>query len=204
MWKLLAGDGRCGLPSFCMWSIPRITVSASAAALLLSGCAPTAHIAGPAPQSISTPIFANEDEALAAATKAYAAYSSASDAVTREGGQQGERIAKFVSMEQLARELKGFEYYRQKSLFSRGNTKFDSVRIENYSGTAAGDFELTIYLCSDVSGIRLLNSARADVTPVDLPNRSPLEVGFELGKDSQTQLVVSRSEIWSGTDFCAT
>ena len=172
-------------------------------AFVLVGCVPTTTPEGPAaPRPSATPVFATEAEALAAATEAYAAYSKASDSVTFDGGKRPDRIAKFVSPEQLKRELKGFLYYEDNSLSSRGNSKFDSVSIESFSGQSKSNFDLSVYLCSDVSSIRLFDSTGADVTPQDLPRRSPLEVGFELGDDSHEELIVSRSESWTGNDFC--
>lgn len=186
-----------------MWTIPRISGAALAVVLLLSGCVPTPASTSPAPSPTATPVFASEAEALAAATKAYAAYSMASDGVTADGGDDPQRIAPFVSMEQLARELKGFAYLKDNSLSSVGQTKFDSVQIESYSGRSKSSFELSIYVCSDVSAIRLINAAGDDVTPVDLPNRSPLSVGFELGTAPQGELIVSRSDSWTGRNFCS-
>jgi hypothetical protein len=99
--------------------------------------------------------------------------------------------------------LQGFAYFKDNSLSSVGQTKFDSVHIESYSDFSESAFELSIYLCSDVSAIRLVNAAGDDVTPVDLPNRSPLAVGFELGKAPQEKLIVSRSDSWTGRNFCS-
>jgi hypothetical protein len=186
-----------------MWIIPRISCAALAVALLLSGCVPTPTPPSSTPKPTATPVFASEAEALAAATKAYAAYSAASDAVTSQSGINPERISRFVSDNQLMRELKGFKYFRDKAVSSVGNTKFDSVRIESYSGAAATSFELSVYLCSDVSSIRLVDSMGADVTPPNLPNRSPLEVGFDLGSGPKEKLIVSRSDSWTGTDYCS-
>ena len=203
MWKLLAKRALGALPSIVMWIIARASAAAVAVALVLVGCVPTTSPASPAPRPSTTPVFATEAEALAAATKAYAAYSEASDSVTFDGGKRPDRIAKFVSPEQLKRELKGFLYYKVNSLSSRGNSKFDSVRLESLIGHTKSDFDLSVYLCSDISSIRLFDSTGADVTPLDLPKRSPLQVGFEVRADSREELIVSRSESWTGNDFCA-
>ncbi len=186
-----------------MWIIARVSGAALVAALVLVGCVPTTTPASTAPKPTATPVFATEAEALAAATKAYAAYSKASDSVTFDGGKRPDRISRFVSSEQLTRELKGFLYYKENSVSSRGTSKFDSVRIESFAGQSRGNFELSVYLCSDVSTIRLVDSAGVDVTPQDLPRRSPMEVGFELGDRSHEKLIVSRSESWTGNDYCS-
>ncbi|QNE46253.1 hypothetical protein F1C58_04565 [Glaciihabitans sp. INWT7] len=183
--------------------IPRIFVATVAVTLMLSGCVPATPSASTPPKPTATPVFASEAEALAAATKAYAAYSAASDMVTSQGGANPERISPFVSVNQLSRELKGFKYYEENAVSSVGNTKFDSVRIETYSGAAQKDFELSVLLCSDISAIRLVDSSGTNITPANVPNRSPLEVGFELGAPPKAKLIVSRSDSWTGTDFCS-
>ena len=186
-----------------MWIIARASAAAFAVALLLVGCVPTNTPASPAPKPSATPVFATEAEALAAATEAYAAYSKASNQVTADGGKHPDRISRFVSPDQLKRELKGFLFYKENSVSSRGTSKFDSVRIESFAGQSRGNFELSVYLCSDVSTIRLFDSTGADVTPHELPNRSAMEVGFELGDRSHEELIVSRSESWTGNDYCS-
>jgi hypothetical protein len=185
-----------------MWTIPRITVSASAAALLLSGCAPTAHIAGPAPQSISTPIFANEDEALAAATKAYAAYVKVSDEITADGGVHSERIAPYVTRSQLIRDKKVFENYKSKGYISEGTSKFHSVVLQAYSDGGQSALNLVVYLCLDLSHIRLMDSSGSDITPQGLETPSPMQITLARGANSEHTVVIERSESWSGDDFC--
>ena len=68
----------------------RILPSIALAALvvsLFSGCIPTEPLADtPAPQPTSTPVFASEEEALAAAVEAYAGYLEMSDLIASEGG----------------------------------------------------------------------------------------------------------------------
>ncbi|MES2094049.1 MAG: hypothetical protein V4531_09595, partial [Actinomycetota bacterium] len=129
--------------------VPRVSGAALAAALMLSGCVSAPTAVRPAPKPSAQPVFANEAEALAAATKAYAAYVKVSDSVTADGGKNPRRIARFVSTEQLGRELKGFQYFKDNSLSSVGQSKFDSPRIQVYSGDSKSTFELSIYVCSD-------------------------------------------------------
>ena len=185
-----------------MRNIPRVSFIAVATALLLAGCTPTDPIVKPEPAPSSTPIFASEEDALAAATAAYAAYVKVSDQITSDGGSDGDRIAPYVTEGQLARDLEVFEYYKSKGYFSRGQTKFDSVGLQSYVPDGPDGPELAIYLCTDYSAIRLVDSTGSDVTPSDLPTRAPMEVTLQEADDSKS-LVVERSESWSGTDFCS-
>lgn len=184
-----------------MWNIPRVLLVASAAFLLLAGCVQRDAIVTPAPVPSATPMFASEQEALAAAEKAYAAFVKASDQVTADGGLRPDRIASLVTKKEFDRDLKVFAYYRENGIFTRGETKFDSVELQSYSGSNARDVEVTLYVCSDLSSIQLVNSSGVDVTPPNLVARSPMEITLSLG--TSRDLVIERSQSWPGKDFCS-
>ncbi len=70
--------------------------------LALTGCVDGDRLPTLPPTPTSTPIFASEEEALAAAEEAYAAYLEMSNLISSEGGVEPERIAPFVTADQLA------------------------------------------------------------------------------------------------------
>ena len=121
MWKLLARCAPGALPSIVMWIIARASAAALAVAFVLVGCVPTTTPASPAPRPSATPVFATEAEALAAATKAYAAYVRVSDQITADGGANPERIAPHVTAAQLKRDRDVFAAYRAKKIVSVGS-----------------------------------------------------------------------------------
>ena len=61
-------------------------------ALVLAGCAPDVPAIQVPPTPTVTPLFASDEEALAAAEEAYAAYLAMSDEITSDGGERPERI----------------------------------------------------------------------------------------------------------------
>jgi hypothetical protein len=173
-------------------------IALAAVALLLTGCVQAGPAAKP-PTPSSTPLFATEADALKAATEAYAAYLKVSDQITADGGADPERIAPYVTATQLKRDLKTYSTYEARGYFSRGTSKFDTAVVENYSD--AGD--VAVYLCSDFSEIRLVNADGQDITSPDLAARTPMEISFTAGASKKQDLLMSRSEQWSGTDFCS-
>jgi hypothetical protein len=182
--------------------IPRLSGAALAVALMLTGCVPTTTPPGPTPKPSGTPVFANEAEALAAATKAYAAYVKVSDEITADGGANPERIAPYVTAAQLKRDAEVFAKYSSKSITSVGATRSDRVRIQRYEDTGELAFELSVYLCLDLSGIRLINLQSEDITPAGLDRPSPMQVTFAFTDSQRNVIVVERSESWPGKDFC--
>jgi hypothetical protein len=175
-------------------------IAASLALAALTACeTPPTHTSKPTPQA--TPLFATDAEALAAATKAYAAYLKVSDAIAHDGGAHPERIKPLVTSRQLDSQAKDFEDFEANGYVSRGSTTFDSMKLQKMSSSPAGT-EIGVYVCIDVSGVRLVDSSGKDKTPAGRPNRLPLEVLFQSTKANVSQLLVDKSGVWSGKNFC--
>lgn len=168
--------------------------------LMLGGCVPTEPTASPTPEPSPTPVFASEEEALAAAEDAYAAYLAVSDAITADGGASPERIEPLVTEEQLPDVLSSFDAYASRSLRSQGATQFDTMTLQQYEDIGNGTAEVDVYGCIDVSDVRIFSADGVDVTPSDRVNRVAVELGFVAGADSVVRL--ARSAAWTGEDFC--
>jgi hypothetical protein len=171
------------------------------AALLLSGCLPQSHTATPTPQPSSTPVFASDEEALAAAEAAYAEYLRVSDAITADGGANPERIEPLVTVAQYQVELDGFQLYQSKGWKTAGSSQFETLELQNYSENGDGSADISMYVCSDISNQRVVDSNGLDVTPADLPTRQTLQVSMiaELGPPS---VRLDGTEIWDSAQGC--
>ncbi len=176
--------------------------TAITAVLLLVGCSSHNPAVMPVPEPTSTPVFASDDDALAAATEAYAKYLAVSDEITADGGLNAERISDLVTLQQYESEAEAFDEYSDRKLHTQGNSAFDIVGLQRYSPGTNGSAEIGVYICVDVSGVKIMNSLNEDVTPASRMNRYPLEVEFEVSGRSPEEIKVARSETWSGTDFC--
>ena len=66
---------------------PIAVLAAAFVLAALSGCVQTTEKPTPTPTAAATPAFASDEEALAAAEKAYAAYLAVLDDVTADGGR---------------------------------------------------------------------------------------------------------------------
>jgi hypothetical protein len=180
-----------------MWNIPRVSLIALAAAFLLTGCVPTDPIVTPNPEPGSTPIFATEEEALAAATAAYAAYVKVSDQVFMEGGVNPERLEAVATGEQLKANLEGFKEAAQKHYRSTGGTVFDKVLLQGLSADAPdGSGIVVVYLCEDVTKVDVLNDQGVSVVSATRPNRSGYQATFDSSSTSPTRLLLASKEPW--------
>jgi hypothetical protein len=163
----------------------------------------------PAPAAATTPaptekppLFASNDEALAAATAAFTNYLAAGDsagaigsdswnaymALTVGTAQEGDIAARKVLVED-ARSL-------------TGTTAFDSMAIQSSSAQPDLTWEIRTYLCLDVSGGHMIDANGNNVSTPYRQTRLPLVVVFVSPSDQSTQLLISESRVWSGTNFC--
>lgn len=173
---------------------------ALAAAVLLTGCVPQDPEVAPPPEPTTEPVFASDEEALAAATDAYKAYLAMSDLIAQEGGKEPERIAPFVTEEWLPREMSGFNAISSAGLHQVGGSKFASVTLQRIEdGT---DYKgLTVYICHDATGVRMVGESGADATPDALDRPWKTEVTFEVDPDTD-RLRLAGNEPWVRNDGC--
>ncbi|MCU1530188.1 MAG: hypothetical protein JWP75_3951, partial [Frondihabitans sp.] len=183
---------------FDMWNIPRVSLLAVATALLLSGCAPGDSGATRDPTPSSTPIFATEEEALAAATAAYAAYVRVSDQILMDGGADPDRIKQVAGPVVAKEETRGYKKFVELHFRTIGATTFDSAKLQSFSPTSTnGKSVVTSYLCVDASKVDVLNEQNDSVVSPERPDRVGFEVHFDTKSSDSRTLIVSSKEVWT-------
>lgn len=174
------------------------------ATLLLAGCMPPEPIVTAPPEPEVTPIFASEEEALAAATEAYAKYLEVADQILADGGNDPERILSVATPEWAAAQYDDYARARAEKLHSTGATTFDSVALQNYDrGAVSGVAIVRIYACIDVSAVDVFDENGKSLVIDTRPNRAPFEVEFEESKPPPKRLLVADEVPWGGQDFCS-
>lgn len=176
--------------------------AAFALALLLGGCAgaPAPSPSGTPSASEAAPIFASDEEALAAAEAAYERYLSVSSAVSTEGGKDPSRIREVVTEEYATELVREFESMHANSLRIEGTNTLDTTSLVERSESAATAF-VSIYGCVGVGSTRVIDGSGQDVTPVDRDDRVPVVISLETRAADGVTLVAG-TEPWSGDDFC--
>jgi hypothetical protein len=172
------------------------TSLALSAVLVLTGCVSPQPLVMPTPAPTSTPLFASDEEALAAATAAYTEYLRVSDAITADGGTNPERIKPLVTAEQYAVELTGFNDLSSRGWRTKGNSSFKNATLQ--TNDFAGS--VSIYVCSVTDAIRVVDAAGADVTPVNTQGFRTLQVSFAAG--ANFSLILDRTELWDSESSC--
>ena len=176
--------------------------AAGAIALLLSGCTGGAPAPSPTPSAdAAEPIFASDEEALAAAVEAYERYRDVSGAITEQGGADAERISGVVTPAFASTLREEFAALANLGLRTSGSTLIDTTSLVR-NDVAKDGAEVAIYLCRDVSSVRVIDANGLDVTPADRPVRVPSQAFFVSSDEDANSLLVSGVEEWVGDDFC--
>ncbi|MRX44551.1 hypothetical protein [Agromyces kandeliae] len=172
---------------------------AGTALAALTACATVEPAPSPSPttDAADAPLFATDEEALAAAVAAYEEHLQSTANIL--SGQLPAGVIRDSSSgpygEQRASELEAF---LGSGLRATGVTTIDSAAlIETH--VDAGETVVSIYACQDVSATVLLNSEGKNVTPASRDERVPLVLEF---RGTSTNIKVSGNELWSGENFC--
>ncbi|MGV8883082.1 MAG: hypothetical protein ACOH19_13110 [Rhodoglobus sp.] len=165
--------------------------------LLLAGCVPqpVENPAEPAPSS--APVFASEEEALAAAVAAYEEYLKVSDEIAADGGANPERLKDLVTEEWYEVELEGFASIRDAGISQIGATHSRNAVLQSYTNDSPGEVRLNI--CADTSETRFLNATGADVTSQSRKTLVTVEAIFSLQAED---LLLDGNEPWAEDSLC--
>lgn len=171
---------------------------AAAAALILSGCVAPAPAPQPDPEPTNTPIFATDEEALAAAEAAYGEYLAISDLILQQHGLNPERLKPLVSEDWYQVELEGINKLVDSGKYQTGAAGFDSLDLQQAVQDPGGSV-VVVYLCVDLSNMSILDADGLDHAPE--ASRFAMQVTFETSAPNMP-LLISGQEPWSSSKSC--
>lgn len=178
------------------------------AAAGLAACAPDQPERPPGHTPNHHPVFASDEEALAAAEDAFGAYLEVANLVAQESGVEPERFSSVTTHGWLEVEIEAAKALHQTGNHQVGDVKFSSLTLQQVEISGAQAI-VDAYACLDVSGARFLDVNGVDVTPIDRDSTLPIQLTFrslkqgliDVAGDSAV-LLLERSEPWTGQDFC--
>jgi hypothetical protein len=146
----------------------------------------------------STPVFASDEEALAAATAAYAEYQAVVDRALSDYDTGG--LDKVATGDALAAAQDSIGVFKTKDRKLVGTSTIDSVSIAQAPLTGT-PVEMQIYACLDVSATDVIDSTGKSVVDPSRRSRLPMVVSLN-SKSGNSKLLVSLADVWDGNDFC--
>lgn len=180
-------------------------VAAASVALLLGGCVgvpgatptPTAaRSASPSPE----PIFASDEEALAAAEAAYERFLVASAEVTQSGGHDVDSLNQVAVGDALDTQLESAATYVSDNLRSTGQRTFTTHSLQSFVEDVSRGAVVTFYVCDDLRGLDVLDPSGASVVAADRVVDVPYLVVVEGRPET---MKVSEKDLWERNNFCS-
>jgi hypothetical protein len=178
-----------------------VALSLTLLAASLGACAGPARIPAPPPPAAEVPLFATDEEALEAATAAYAEYLIASGALAQEPAASPVNIAPLVTAEYLEDFSRSLSSIREAGLKTEGSTTVVNTQLQQHFEDLTGT-TVVIYVCLDVSGVRAFDDAGLDQTPADRALLVGLEVGLFSPSELRGELLVASSQAWEVGALC--
>lgn len=165
--------------------------AAAAVVLVLALGVTTACKPEPAP-SPSGPVFANEEAAFAAAEETYRAYVDALNQVDLSDPETFEAVYAWTTGEANAGEKKSLSRMHADGWTVEGDTLITEVALDSYDSDRIPAVVLDI--CTDVSGVRVLDSSGQSVVAADRPEVQASVASFVESTSSSTGLVIASIE----------
>jgi hypothetical protein len=167
----------------------------------VTGCASAPKPAPTSSSPTAAPVFASDEEALAAATEAYANYLKAYDAYWA-GAITKDQYLELSTGTVHDGELQSMAEWEKKGWKAVGTTTFDSIQLQSVAQSETGQWQVRTYLCADASEGDVVDGDGVSVAKPDRPLRLPLEIEFLTPANAPIDLKISESKVWSGTNFC--
>jgi hypothetical protein len=149
------------------------------------------------------PLFASDEEALAAARATYQSFLDATDSIGRDGGASSERLYAFATREVADVDRAGFDRFAAAGHHMEGQSSIKTFELQYYARSALpGEVSVAAYTCVSVAGVDVLDSGGTSVVPETRPDLTPFEVGFVFSEDSGTNLQIALKTLWTGQGVC--
>lgn len=167
---------------------------------LLAACTDQARIPPAEPSLSEAPLFASDEEALAAATAAYEEYLRVSSEAASTFPFDLDELSTLTTADYLLEETEVLSYFEREGLVVSGHSSLVGSSLQQSLFDQVHGAVVVIYVCVDVGGSRLIDYLGNDKTPADRLDLIGLEIEFIEG--DKGQLLLNRSEQWASSSTC--
>lgn len=182
--------------------MPAATAALSAILLVLTACVPAPDVVVPVEPTGAQPVFASDEEALAAAVAAFEEYQSVAYGLYLAGSPDFETLQGLVTDEWFQQEVRSAEEFESDGLTIDGGATTIESRLQQWWEEPAGVAHVVVYICEDISATRIIDARGKDVTPVDRDDTVPIEVVLVSSSLDLNSLLISEVRPWAASGFC--
>lgn len=170
-------------------------------AATLAACSDTTRIPDPTPEPSAAPLFATDEEALAAAVEVYERYLREADEALIDPDRPLSTLEETASDELVENVLAVRANLDEQGLILTGYRTLENSLFQS-SVSEDGTTTVTFYVCESVEGTDLLGS---DGLSIIEPTRMPLSEWSPtvVFSDDGSQGIVTDRELWQGGGICA-
>lgn len=186
--------------------MPRRSLTAVTGLLVLTlattlvGCSDTTRLPDPTPEATADPLFATDEEALAAAVEVYERYLATVDAAVAPGAEKPDltTIAEGEALSDLELDFAEFE---ERDVSSTGTRTLTATRFQSqFESNEPAGLIVALYSCEDVSDVNLVDSSGTSLVDPDRNPLTPFEVQVLFADDGRQ--VLSSRDFWEEGGIC--
>lgn len=151
------------------------------------------------PSAEAEPLFASDEEALAAAEAAYAEYLAVADAVLIDGGADAQRLETVAIGEVLEEDLERAAEYEREGRRQEGQTRVLDTSLQQLLQDSSNT-EVITYACLDSFSIEIVDASGALISNPERDATVTFELRFEAESDGK--LLLAESDVWTSGQTC--
>ncbi len=186
--------------------MPRRSLTAVTGLLILGltttlvGCSDTTRLPDPTPEATAEPLFASDEEALAAAVEVYEEFLAVTDQILQEGGAEPERLEPLVSPDLYESELAGFEDFASSGARLVGSSSITASELQQRSpGSDPDSEEVIAYFCVSSEDTDVVDASGSSIREPG----APVEYGFEVVTAfAPDGAVIESNQLFDGLQSC--
>lgn len=164
----------------------------------LAACTESARIPPPEPSATVEPLFASDEEALAAATEAYEEYLAVLDVALQQPANVDASFTEVAVGPALDEAVESMSTFVDQGLRIVGMREVTAAQFQQ-SIVSDDQVALQIYVCESVANVDILNSDGVSLVQPERPDLTAFEV--TLVADEQ-QILVEQRIVWEGGGVC--
>ena len=164
----------------------------------LTACVETTRLPAAEPSPTVAPLFASDEEALAAATEAYEEYLVVVDGALQQSADGGTTLTDVASGPALRDAEETLASFLADGLRSTGQRVLTHSILQKVDSLPDGT-EVRIYVCENAEAVDVLDREGTSVVSPDRPNYTPFEVTVVFNSDLAA---VHERLVWGGGGVC--